>query len=64
MQRIVGSIVESAALFALNSLTSDEIANVDHVAQFADVAACLHALEESFVLLIKQVETVPRTLQS
>lgn len=64
MQRIVGGVVQSAALLALDSLTCDEVAHVNHVAQLADVAARLYALEEFLGLLVEQVEAVPRTLQA
>ena len=56
--------MQSAALLALDGLSCDEVAHVNHVAQLADVAARLYALEELLGLLVEQVETVPRTLQA
>ena len=40
---VVGGEVETAALLALEGEAGDEIAHVDHVAEFADVLRRLHA---------------------
>ncbi len=64
MQRIVGREVQSAALFALQGPTGDEIAHINHVAQLTDVARGLHALKEAFGLFIQHIQTVPGTVQA
>ena len=62
--RIVHGIVQSAAFLPLYGLPGYQVADVDHVAQFADVLRRLHPFEEVFRLLIQQVQPVPRTLQA
>ena len=64
VQRVVGSVVQSAAFLALESPPRDEVAHVYHVAQLADVAACLYAFEEPFCLLVEHIEAVPRSVQA
>ena len=64
MHRIVGGEVQSAALLALDGPAGDEIAHVDHVAQFADILRSLHALEQVLGLFVEHVQTVPGALQS
>ena len=64
MQRIVGSIVQSAALLALQCPTSNQVCHVDDIAQFADVTGGMDALEESLSFLIKHIEAVPCTMQA
>ena len=64
MQRIVDGEMKTTTLLTLYRLTRDEIAHVNHVAEFADIATCLHTLEEILCLLIEHVETVPRSLES
>ena len=48
--------MESTALFALERMTGDEIADVDHITEFANVACSLNPLEEIFRLLEEQVQ--------
>ena len=62
--RIVNGVVKTAALFAFKRLTRDEIAHVDHVAKFANVACCLHLLVELCCLLVQEVETRRSTFQT
>ena len=50
---VVDGVVQSAALLALDGLARDEIAHVDHVAQFAEVGGGFDALEEFFGLLVE-----------
>jgi hypothetical protein len=64
MQWIVGGEVEAAALLALQGPAGDEVAHVNHVAQFADVACGSDALEETLRLLVEHVQAVPRTMQT
>lgn len=59
MQGIVGREVQSTALLALQCPAGDEVADIDHVTELADVTTCLHTLEETLRLLIEHVETVP-----
>ena len=61
---VVGGEVEATALLALEGEAGDEIAHVDHVAEFADVLRRLHALEEVLRFLVEHVETVPGTVQT
>lgn len=59
MVRIVDGVVQAAAFLALHGLLRDEVAHVDHVAQFAQLAGGLAALEEAFGLLVEDVQAVP-----
>ena len=61
---IVYRVVQTAALLALHGLAGDQVAHVDHVAQFAYLLIGLHALEEVFGLFVEQVQTFPRTTQT
>ena len=61
---VVGGEVEATALLAFKGEAGDEIAHVDHVAEFADVLRSLHALEEVLRFLVEHVETVPGTMQT
>ena len=61
---VVGGEVEATALLAFKGEAGDEIAHVDHVAEFADVLRSLHALEEVLRFLVEHVETVPGTVQT
>ena len=61
---VVDGVVQSAALLALDGLARDEIAHVDHVAQFAEVGGGFDALEEFFGLLVEQVQTRPGAFQA
>ena len=61
---VVGGEVEATALLAFKGEAGDEIAHVDHVAEFADVLRRLHALEEVLRFLVEHVETVPGTVQT
>jgi len=64
VEGIVGGEVEAAALFAFEGPAGDEIADINHVAQLADVAAGLDTLEEALGLFVEHVETVPGTVQA
>ena len=61
---VVGGEVEATALLAFKGEAGEEIAHVDHVAEFADVLRSLHALEEVLRFLVEHVETVPGTVQT
>ena len=61
---VVGGEVEATALLAFKGEAGDEIAHVDHIAEFADVLRSLHALEEVLRFLVEHVETVPGTVQT
>jgi hypothetical protein len=61
---IIDGVVQPAALFALDGLAGDEIADVDHVAEFADVLGGFDPLEEFFGLFVEQVETCPGTFEA
>ncbi len=52
---VVGGEVEATALLALEGEAGDEIAHVDHVAEFADVLRRLHALEEVLRFLVEHM---------
>ena len=62
--RIVYRIVQSAAFLALHGLAGNQVSYVNHVAQFADVARGLYALEQFFGLLVEYVQACPGALQS
>ena len=61
---VVDGVVQSAALLALDGLARDEIAHVDHVAQFAEVGGGFDAFEEFFGLLVEQVQARPGAFQA
>ena len=61
---VVGGEVEATALLAFKGEAGDEIAHVDHVAEFADVLRRLHALEEVLRFLVEHVKTIPGTMQT
>ena len=61
---VVGGEVEATALLAFKGEAGDEIAHVDHVAEFADVLRSLHALEEVLRFLVEHVKTIPGTMQT
>ena len=63
MLGIVNGVVQSAAFLALQRLPRDEVTNVNHVPQFADVLRGLHTLEEVFRLFVEQVEAFPGTMK-
>ena len=54
MNRIVDGIVKTATFLALDGHTGNEITNIDHVAQLAEILAYLHTLEEVFCLFIQR----------
>ena len=56
--------MESAALFAFDSLTGDQVTHIDHIAQFAYFFGCLDAFEEVFGLLIEHVQPLPCATQT
>jgi len=56
--------VQAATLLALQCLARDQVADVDHVAQLADVSRRLHALEQVLRLFVEQVETLPGAAQT
>lgn len=56
--------METAGLFALLGLAHDEIADVDDVAQLADLARSLRAFEQALGLLVEDIETVPCTVEA
>lgn len=58
MYRIVDGEMQSTALLPFYSLTCDKVSDINHVAQFTDVAGSLHALEQCLRLLIEQVEAI------
>ena len=62
--RIVDVVVQAAALLAFHCLTHDEVAYVDDVAQFAQLAAHDALLEELLGLLVQEVEAVPGTFKA
>ena len=64
VNRVVDGVVETTALFTLDSHTGDEITHVDHVAELAELLAHLDTLEEILGLFVKKVEAVPGTLQA
>ena len=45
-------------------MTGDEVAHIDHVAQFANVLRSLNTLEQVFSLLKQKVEAFPGTAQT
>ena len=61
---IIHRVVQASALFALDGLSCDEIAHIDHIAQFADILGGLDALEEFLCLLIDDVQTCPGAMQA
>jgi hypothetical protein len=64
MTGIINSIVQAATLFALQRLTRDEVTDVNHIAQFAYILSRTDAFEEVFGLLVKEVETLPRPMET
>ena len=54
----------AAAFLTLHSLAHDDVAGVDHVAEFANVHVDLRAEEELLSLFVKDVESGPSTLQA
>ena len=57
--RIVDGVVQAATFLALHGLFRDEVTHIDHVAQFAQLARGFAALEETFGLLVEDVQAVP-----
>ena len=64
MHRIINSVVQSSTFFSLNCPSRNQITHVNHIAQLADIPACLHPLEEILRLLVEHIESVPCTFQS
>lgn len=64
MARIVDCVVQATALLAIECLTHDEIAHIDHVAQLANIASGLHTLIEVFGFFKNQVKSIPSSLES
>ena len=61
---VIDGVVQSAGLLALERLTGDEVADVDHIAQLANLLVRLDAFEEVFGLFVEQVESFPRAAQT
>ena len=61
---VVDGVVQAATLLAFEGLAGDEVADVDHVAEFADVLCRLDALEQVFGLFVEQVQTFPGSVQA
>ena len=51
-------------VYGVKSLSSDEIAYVDHVAQLADVFGWLDAFEQMLCLFIEEVEAFPCSVEA
>lgn len=62
--RIVERVVEAAALLAFLGLAHDQVADVDDVAQLADLARRLGAFEQFLCLLVEDVEAVPGAVEA
>ena len=64
MEGIVGGEVQAAAFLAFERPPGYQVSYVYHVAQLADVAAGLDALEEPLGFFVEHVETVPGAVQA
>ena len=58
---VVDGVMQTSALFALQGLTGDQITDVDHVSQLADVLAGFALLEQLLCFFIEQIKSVPCT---
>ena len=58
-RRIVDRVVQSATFLALHRLAGDEVTDVDHVTQLAQLFGRLATLEEAFRLFVQDVQAVP-----
>ena len=56
--------MQAATFLALDGLTCNKVANVNHIAELADVTTCLHTLKQFLCFLIEQIQTVLSTLQT
>ena len=61
---VVYGVVQATAFLAFKSLSSDEIAYVNHVAQLADVFGWLDAFEQMLCLFIEEVEAFPCSVEA
>ena len=50
---VVDGVVQSSGFLAFEGLSGDEIADIDHIAQLADVACRSDSLEEVFGLFVE-----------
>src|SRR5574344_898427 len=64
MYRIIDGVMQSATFFTFQCATGDEITDMNHIAEFADVTTGFYTFEESFSLLIEHIQTVPCTVQT
>ena len=56
--------MQPTRLFALLGLTHDQIADVDDVAQLADLTRGLGTLEQTLCLFVEYVKSVPRPIKA
>ena len=63
-RRIVDRIMQSAAFLALHCLAGDQVTDVDHVTQFAQLFGGLATFEEAFCLFVQDVQAVPGASQT
>lgn len=63
-RRIVDRIMQSAAFLALHCLAGDQVTDVDHVTQFAQLFGGLATFEEAFRLFVQDVQAVPGASQT
>ena len=61
---VVDGIVAATAFLAFHSLAHDDVARVDHVAEFADVLVNLRAEEELLGLFVEDIEACPGALET
>ena len=61
---VVDGVMEAAALLTFEGPAGDEVAHIDHIAQFADILRGLDTLEETLRLLVEHIQTVPGAMQS
>jgi hypothetical protein len=63
-RRIIESVVQTSGFVALFGLAHNQIADVDDVAEFANLTRGFRAFEQTLCLLIKDVKTVPCTVKA
>jgi hypothetical protein len=61
---IVGSVVQTSALLALQSPTGNQVTYVNHITELTDVLRSFDTLKKAFGLLVEHIQTVPGTMQA
>ena len=62
VNRVVDGIVKTTALLALDSHAGDEVTNIDHITELAEILAHLDTLEEILGLFVETVSYTHLTL--